>query len=60
MRAEDEAEIDVVRPYDNPYLLAWEAYHMVRDNGRGRIAWHQDNPVAFAAFTEVWPGWWQV
>lgn len=60
MRAEDKAEIYAMRPHDSWYTLAWEAYVITRDTGRGMISWHAGRPVAFAAFTEVWPGRWQV
>jgi hypothetical protein len=49
-----------MRPHDNPFLLAWEAFVMFSDNGRGRISWHAGRSVAFAAFTDVWPTRWQM
>ena len=58
MRESDKREIFAMRPHDNPYLLAWEAYHMVLNNGRGRIAWHNGKPAVFCAFTETWPRRW--
>lgn len=58
MRESDRAEILAMRPHDSPIMLAWEAYHMIRNGGRGRVAWHNQRPVAFAAFTEAWPGHW--
>lgn len=58
MRKSDKAEIMAIRPHDSPVMLAWEAYHMIRNSGRGRIAWHNQRPAAVAAFTEAWPGHW--
>lgn len=59
MRAADRREIMAMRPHDSAVHLAWEAYHTVKAQGRGRIAWHKGKPAAFAAFTEIWPGRWQ-
>lgn len=59
MRDCDKREIFALRPHDSPIQLAWEAYHIVKNQGRGRIAWHKQKPAAFAAFSEVWPGRWQ-
>lgn len=58
MRAQDRREIFAMRPHDSAIQLAWESYHYVLNNGRGRIAWHNQRPAAFAAFTESWPGHW--
>lgn len=60
MREDDKREILAMRPHDSQVMLAWEAYHMIRNNGRGRIAWHDGRPAALAAFTEAWPGHWNV
>lgn len=60
MRAVDRAEIYAMRPHDSPVRLAWESYHHILNNGRGRIAWAKGRPAAVAAFTEDWPGVWSV
>lgn len=60
MREDDRREIFAIRPHDSPVQLAWESYHYIRNNGRGRIAWHKQRPAAVAAFTEAWPGHWNV
>lgn len=60
MRAADAEEILAMRPHDSRIRLAWEAYHHILNNGRGKIAWHNGKPAAVSAFTEVWPGRWEV
>lgn len=60
MREIDKTEIYAIRPHDSPLQLAAEAYHMIRNMGRGRIAWANGRPAAVAAFTESWPGVWEV
>jgi len=60
MRASDQREILAIRPHDSLMQLAWESYHLIRYQGRGRIAWHKGRPAALAAFTENWPGHWNV
>lgn len=60
MREKDSEEILALRPHDNPVRLAWEAYHHVLNSGRGKVAWVNGRPAAFAAFTEDWPGTWSV
>lgn len=60
MRERDKEEIFGILPHDSPIRLAWEAYHMILNMGRGRIAWHNGKPAAMAAFTENWPGVWQI
>lgn len=60
MREQDRAEIFACLPHDNTYRLGWEAYHQIKNNGRGRIAWHKGKPVAVGAFAEDYPGIWQV
>ena len=59
MRERDAAEIYGMRPHDNPLQLAYEANHMIRNMGRGKISWHQGKPAGVAAFTESWPGMWE-
>ena len=60
MRERDKLEVYALRPHDNPYRLAWEAHAMILNQGRGKIAWHDGRPVALVAFTENWPGVWDV
>lgn len=60
MREKDSEEILALRPHDIPVRLAWEAYHHVLNSGRGKVAWVNGRPAAFAAFTEDWPGTWSV
>jgi hypothetical protein len=60
LREQDKREIFATLPHDNTYRLGWEAYHQIRNMGRGRIAWHKGRPVALGAFTEDWPTNWQV
>lgn len=60
MRECDRTEIFAMLPHDNPYRFAWEAHHVILNNGRGKISWHNGRPAALAAFTEQWPGTWSV
>lgn len=60
MRPIDAVEIYGVRPHDSPIRLAWEAFSVIRNTGRGRIAWHDGRPAAVIAFTEDRPGVWQI
>lgn len=60
LRESDKTEIYNVRPHDSPLQLAMESLHAVRNMGRGRVAWANGRPVAFMAFTENWPGHWDV
>lgn len=60
MRERDQKEIYNICPHDNPLRLAWESHHMILNQGRGRIAWHDGRPAAIAAFVETWPGVWNV
>lgn len=60
MRERDRAEVFGMLTHDNPCQFAWEAYHIVLNQGRGKVAWFNGKPAAFAAFTEQWPGVWSV
>lgn len=60
MRDQDWQEISALLPHNGRIRFAWEAYHHVLNNGRGRVAWHSSKPAAFAAFTERHPGVWDV
>lgn len=59
MRKKDAEEIFALRPHDSPLRLAMEAMYLIRNQGRGRIAFHDRKPVAVAAFTQTWPGTWE-
>lgn len=60
LRKSDKTEIFSVRPHDSPLQLAWESAQAVRNMGRGRVGWHSGKPAAFIAFTENWPGHWDI
>lgn len=60
LRESDKLEILNIRPHDNPLMLAWESFHAIRSNGRGRIAWHKGRPAGLFAFAEAWSGTWEV
>lgn len=60
MRECDRREIFALRPHDSPLQLSVEAWAMIRNMGRGRIAWYQGRPAGCAAFTESWNGCWEV
>jgi len=60
MRAQDWQEISALLQHDSRIRFAWEAYHYVLNNGRGKVSWHRQKPAAFAAFTERHPGVWDV
>jgi hypothetical protein len=40
--------------------MAYESYHYILNNGRGQAAWVDGRPAGMCAFTENWPGVWQV
>ena len=60
MREKDQQEIYNLRPHDNPLQLAYEAHHIIKNTGRGTISWANGRPAGVGAFTEDWPGAWQV
>jgi hypothetical protein len=60
MRDRDRAEVFALLPHDNLYRFAYEADAMIRNNGRGNLFWVNGRPTAVAAFTESWPGVWNV
>lgn len=60
MRAADAREVYALRPHDNPLQLAAESFAAIRGQGRGRIGWWRGRPAAVAAFTEAWPGTWEI
>tara|TARA_R110000772_G_scaffold235432_1_gene347072 strand:- start:216 stop:731 length:516 start_codon:yes stop_codon:yes gene_type:complete len=60
MREKDAVEIYNLRPHDNELQLAYEAHHLIANSGRGVCSWHRGKPAAVAAFTESWPGCWEV
>lgn len=60
MREEDKREIFALRAHDSPLQLAAEAHAAIKNLGRGRLGWWQGRPVAACAFTESWPGCWEI
>jgi hypothetical protein len=60
MRKEDREEILGLMPHDSTIQLATEMTHMMRNQGRGRIAWHKGRPAALMAFIELRSGVWEV
>jgi hypothetical protein len=56
----DAKEVFGMCQHDNGSRLAYEAHAMIINTGRGRIAWHRGRPAALAAFTESWPGNWEI
>lgn len=60
MRARDANEVFAVHEHDDPLRLAYEATHMIRNKGRGTLAWHNGRPAAVGAFVELRPGVWEV
>lgn len=60
LREADKIEVLSMRPHDNAYRLAWESYHLISNQGRGKVAWFGGQPAAVIAFTEMWPGCWEV
>jgi hypothetical protein len=60
MREVDRIEVLGVRPHDNLLMLAWEAAALIRNQGRGRIAWANGKPAAVVAVTEDRAGVWQI
>lgn len=60
MREMDRKEVYALRPHDNWFRLAYESYHLIVNQGRGRIGWHQGQPAAVIAYTEMWPHVWEV
>jgi hypothetical protein len=60
MREVDQAEIYNLLAHDNWVRFSWEAYHLILNNGRGRLAWHNGRPCGIGAFTECRPGVWDV
>lgn len=60
MREADRLEIYGTRRDDSPIQLAWEAYHMLRNQGRARVAWYKGRPAGVVGLTETWPRAWDV
>jgi len=60
LRESDKVEILGLRPHDSLMQLAFESYSAIRNLGRGRIAWYRGKPAGVFAFTESWPGTWEV
>lgn len=62
MRERDRVEVLSLQPHDSVFRLAFEASHQIRNNGRGVVAYSPKSgrPCAVAAFTEKWPGCWEI
>lgn len=60
LREPDRLEIMNLMPHDSPVMFAWQAHTMIRDHGRGRIAWHDGRPAACVSFIEYRPTVWQI
>lgn len=60
MRPQDRDEVLGLMDHDNPLRLAAEVTHQIRNNGRGKIAWHKGRPAALMAFVEIRSGVWEV
>lgn len=60
MRDEDRVEIFGLQDHDDPLRMAAEATHMIRNKGRGRVAWWKGRPAALIALVEIRSGVWEV
>jgi hypothetical protein len=60
LRAQDREEIFALLDHDSPLMLAWQAFGLMRNKGRARIAWHQGKPAAWIGIVEERPGVWQI
>lgn len=62
MRERDRIEVFAIQPHESPIRLAHEAAHEIRNKGRGCIGYspRSGKPCAVAAFTERWPGMWEI
>lgn len=61
LRAMDAEEVYNIRPHDSWRKLAHESWYLIRDKGRGAVAWHKGRPAGVIAYTQIgWPGVWEV
>lgn len=60
MRDVDRAEVYGMSPEQNWYKLGALVWTMMRDHGRGVVAWHDGKPAALCGFVERWPGMWEI
>lgn len=60
MRDCDKREILNLMAFDSPIVLASVCDSMLRNQGRGRIAWAHGKPCAVAGFVEARPGVWEI
>jgi hypothetical protein len=60
LREVDWDEARMLVSHDNRWMLAWNSYHFILNNGRAQVAWHNGRPAGMCAFTENWTGVWQV
>jgi hypothetical protein len=60
LRECDKVEIFNLLDTDSPLAFAWEAHRLLRNSGRGRIAWHNGRPAAWIGLIEMIPGVFQI
>lgn len=60
MRERDFDEIIALRDHNSREMLAYEAHAYIINKGRGKVSWYKGKPAAFAAFTEMHPGVFEV
>lgn len=60
MREVDRVEIFNLLDHDNPLQFAQQAWHALKNNGRGRIAWWAGKPAAVIGLIEDRPRIWQI
>lgn len=60
LRPVDRDEIFNVRPHDNPVYLAWEAFGLLANMGRGRVAWVDGKPAGVIGIIEHRRGVWDI
>lgn len=60
MREVDRQEIYGILDHDNALQLSWEAFSLLRNKGRCRIAWHAGKPAAWIGLIEPRPKVWEI
>jgi hypothetical protein len=60
LREKDRAEVYALLAYENDYRFAFESAAAISNLGRGALFWVDGKPTALGAFTEHWPGVWNV
>jgi hypothetical protein len=59
LRHMDRLEVLNLADHDSSVRLAQEVYFTLRNQGRGRIVWHDGKPAAIVGFAEFRKGVWQ-